>query len=522
MSRAILKSTSVTGFSTLLSRITGLGRDTAITWAFGVGAYSDAFYVAYKIPNFLRRLFAEGAFSQSFVPVISEYKLKHSESEVRELVAGASGTLGLVLLLVSILGVIGAPLIILLYAHGFASAGDGRFGLAVQMLRWTFPYLFFISLTSLYAGVLNSYQRFALPAFTQVIQNAVLIFAAIALAAHSSNPGLVLSIGVFISGALQLLVLLPAVGGLKLLAWPRWRPAAEGVRRILKLMIPGIIGSSMSQVSLLLDTTIASFLITGSISWLYLADRIMEFPLGVFSIALGTVILPALSAQHTQRAGADFSATLDWALRVTVLLVAPAAVGMLFFSGPMVSAIFGFKKLSLTDVQMASWALMAYSWGLMTFSLIKVLAPGYFARQDTRTPVRAGMIALAVNMFLNIAVALPASRMGFKAPHILLATSTCASSAVNAFLLWRGLRHSGVYQPSHLWRSLLPRVLIACLLMAVLLWWMSGSLAGWLAMPQWQRVWRCLAGIGVAALLYFAVLAALGVRYRDVRTGPVT
>jgi putative peptidoglycan lipid II flippase len=205
-----------------------------------------------------------------------------------------------------------------------------------------------------------------------------------------------------------------------------------------------------------------------------------------------------------------------------VLLVAPAAVGMLLFSGPMVSAIFGFKRLTLTDVQMASWALMAYSWGLMTFSLIKVLAPGYFARQDTRTPVRAGMIALAVNMALNIGVALPASRMGFPAPHILLATSTCASSAVNAFLLWRGLRKRGIYNPSRVWRSFLPRILIACIVMGALLWWMSGDLAHWLAMPQWQRVWRCLAGIAAAALLYFAVLFALGVRYKDLRTAAAT
>lgn len=519
MSRAIFKSTSVVGLTTLLSRITGLMRDVALAQAFGAGAFQDAFLVAYKIPNFLRRLFAEGAFSQSFVPVISEYRLQRSESEVRELVAGVSGTLGTVLLAVTALGVIGAPLIILVYAPGF-SADNGRYELAVQMLRWTFPYLFFISLTALFAGVLNSYRRFALPAFTQVAQNLILIFFAIVVAARSANPGRVLAIGVFLSGCVQLAMLLPPVAKLHLLSWPRWRPAAEGVRRIGKLMVPGIVGSSMSQVSLLLDTFIASFLITGSISWLYFADRIMEFPLGVFSIALGTVILPGLSAHYAQRDNQRFSETLDWALRLTVLLVAPAAIGMLFFSGPIMAAIFGYRRFTGADVQMASWALMAYSWGLMTFSLVKVLAPGYFARQDTRTPVRAAMIGFAVTMTVNVVVVLPAARLGFPAPHVLLATSTCLGSAINALLLWRGLRRAGTLRASPVWRSLLPRVAVACGAMAALLWWLGGELPQWLAMAPLQRLTHCLLVIAAAAALYFAVLLVLGVRYRDLRTRP--
>jgi len=514
MSRAILKSTSVTGFSTLLSRVTGMGRDTAINWAIGVGSMSDAFYVAYMIPNFLRRLFAEGAFSQSFVPVISEYRLRRSEGEVRELVAGAAGTLGWLLLALSIVGVLAAPWIIYLYAAGFGAAGDDRYTYAVQLLRWTFPYVLFISLTSLYSGVLNSYQRFALPAFTQVIQNLVLIGAAIVVSVYTHSP-LALAIGVFVSGVLQVLALLPSVAGIHLLAWPRWRPAAEGVRRIMKLMVPGIIGSSMAQLSLLINTGIASLLITGSISWLYLADRIMEFPLGVFSIALGTVILPRLSAHHAQAEGTQFSATLDWALRLTVLLVAPAMVGMLVFAEPMVAAIFGFKKMTLRDVEMTSYALMAFSWGLMTFSLIKVLAPGYFARQNTRAPVRFAMTGLVVSMAVNVAVVLPAAKLGFFAPHILLATSTCTSALVNCVLLWHGLRRDGVFRPSPKWRALLPQVLVACLVMAALLWWLAGDVAAWLAMPQWRRLVKCLAGIALAAIVYFAVLFALGFRTRD-------
>jgi putative peptidoglycan lipid II flippase len=521
MSRAILKSTSVTGLSTLLSRITGMGRDTAINWAIGVGAMSDAFYVAYMIPNFLRRLFAEGAFSQSFVPVISEYRLQRSEGEVRELVADTAGTLGWVLLGLSIVGALAAPVIIYLYASGFGAAGDERYTYAVQLLRWTFPYVLFVSLTSLYSGVLNSYQRFALPAFTQVIQNIVLIGAAVVVALYTHSP-LALAIGVFISGVLQVLALLPAVAGIRLLAWPRWRPRKEGVRRIMKLMVPGIIGSSMAQLSLLINTGIASLLITGSISWLYLADRIMEFPLGVFSIALGTVILPRLSAQHAQAEGAAFSATLDWALRLTVLLVAPAAVGMLLFAEPMVAAIFGFKKMTLRDVEMTSWALMAFSWGLMTFSLIKVLAPGYFARQNTRAPVRFAMIGLAASMIINLGVALPASRLGFFAPHIFLATSTCVSAAVNAWLLWRGLRRDGTFRPSAHWRALLPRVLVASALMGALLWWLAGDVAAWLAIPQWQRLLKCLGAIALAAAVYFATLFALGFRVRDLHVESTT
>jgi putative peptidoglycan lipid II flippase len=328
---------------------------------------------------------------------------------------------------------------------------------------------------------------------------------------------MVLAIGVFISGLLQVLTLLPAVGALKLLSWPRWKPAAEGVRRIARLMVPGIVGSSMAQISLLLNSAIASHFFAGSITALYLADRLMEFPLGVFSIALGTVILPSLSAQHARQSGAEFSATLDWALRLTVLLVAPAMIGMMFFAGPMVTAVFGFKNVSATGMRMASWALVAYSWGVLTFSLIKVLAPGYYARQDTRTPVRAGMIALAISMLISVGAWI-SSKLGFGAPFLLLATATCVSAAVNAWLLWRGLRASGVYQPSKLWRALLLRVVCACVVMAVLLWWMSSSLEVWLAYPQWERLLRCLGGIALAAALYFATLFALCVRLRDLRT----
>jgi putative peptidoglycan lipid II flippase len=518
MSRSILKSTSVVGVTTLISRITGLLRDMVYSQAFGAGALMDAFLVAFKIPNFLRRLFAEGSFSQAFVPVVSEYKVQRTQDEVRELVDGVAGTLGVVLFVVTILGVIAAPLIILGFAPGFTQT-QGKYELAVDMLRWTFPYLFFISLTALFSGVLNSYGKFALPAFTQVIMNVVMIVFAVGIATRTSNPGVTLAIGVFVSGLLQLLVQIPTVMKLGLFKVPRWRPAAEGVRRIGKLMLPGILGSSMAQISLLLDTLIASFLITGSIAWLYFADRLMEFPLGVFSIALATVILPGLSRHHAEASPERFTNTLDWALRLVIVLASPAAVAMLAFAGPLTATIFGYGKFSARDVQMASYALMAYSWGLLGFSLVKVLAPGYFARQDTKTPVRVALIALACNMALNLAIVLPAHYAGFPIPHVLLASSTCVGAAINTFLLWRGLRQTGVYKPRPGWWPLLGRVLLANAAMAALLVWLSGSLSTWLSFAPPERALRLGGCIVLAAAVYFAVLFVCGLRLRHVRTG---
>ena len=508
------------GITTLISRITGLARDIIYLTAFGAGGQSfmDAFLVAYKIPNFLRRLFAEGSFSQSFVPVISEYKVQRQQDEVRELVDGVTGTFGVVLFCITVLGVIIAPLIIFAFAPGWHAETD-KFDLAVSMLRWTFPYLFFISLTALFSGVLNSYGSFAIPAFTQVIMNVVMIVFALFIATHTANPGVTLAVGVFVSGALQVGFQVPAVIKLGLFRRPRWRPKAEGVRRIGKLMIPGIIGSSMAQVSLLLDTQIASFLVAGSISWLYCADRVMEFPLGVFSIALATVILPGLSRHHAAASMERFTAILDWALRLVLLLVSPAAVAMLAFAGPMTATLFGYRRFGAHDVDMASYALMAYSWGLIGFSLVKVLAPGYFARQDTKTPVRVALIAFATNMILNVGVVLPAKYLGFPYPHILLATSTCVSAAVNTALLWRGLVRSGIYQPLPGWGVLLLRIVFANGVMAALLVWLAGSTADWLAIPLLARVAKLGLCIVAAAVVYFVALFVSGMRMHHMRSG---
>ena len=519
MSRPILKNTTVTGFGTLLSRVTGLLRDTFMAQALGVGAASDAFLVAFKIPNFLRRLFAEGAFSQSFVPVISEYKVQRQAGDVRELVGAVAGTLGGALFLLSAIGVLAAPVVIFLFAPKWALAGAPQYDLAVEMLRWTFPYLFFISMVSLYSGVLNSYGRFFIPAFTQVVMNLVLIGAAIFVASGSDNPGRVLAIAVFIAGAAQLLFQWPAVARLGLRSWPRWPPAPELVPPLAPLRVPGFDASSMPQISLLLETVIATFLVTGSVTWLYYADRLMEFPLGVFSIALATVILPGLSVHHASKNAAQFSATLDWSLRLVVLLASPAAVGMLCFAGPMTAMILGYGRFDPEDVQKTSYALMAYSWGLMAFSFVKVLVPGYYARQDTRRPVRIALFALAVSTTLNVLVVIPAARLGMPNPHILIATFTCTGAAVNTWLLWRGLRREGVLQPSAQWPAFLLRVLLANVLMGSLLWWLAGDTLAWAQMPFGERVLRGMGGIALGALVYFAALFALGLRYRHLRTG---
>ncbi len=516
MSHRFLRNTTIVGLLTLLSRVTGVIRDMVYLISFGAGPLMDAFLVAFKIPNFMRRLTAEGAFSQAFVPVISEYRVQKSPGEVRGLVAGVSGTFGLLLFVITLAGVLAAPVLAFLFAPGFRADGD-RFDLTVEMLRFTFPYMFFISLVALGSGVLNSYGRFAVPALNQTLLNLVMIVAAAFVAPHFEKPGLVLAIGVFVAGVVQLVAQFPALRGLGLLPRPRLDRAHEGVRRIGRLMLPGIFGSSVAQVSLLLDTIIASFLMVGSVTWLYSADRLVEFPMGVFSIALATVILPGLSSHHSEKSPEKFNATLDWALRLTLTIIMPAAVGLLMLSGPLIATIFGYGAFTERDVLMCSLALMAYSFGLVGFSMVKVLAPGYFARQDTKTPVKIGIIALAINMGFNVGVVVPAFLNGFPVPHVLLAVSTGLSALVNASLLYRGLRREGVYRPTEAWRRLLPQIALASAAMAAFLWWISGDWSAWTAWSAVRRAaWLGLSVAGGAAV-YFGVLGLAGARPRDLK-----
>ena len=517
MSRGFLRSTGVIGFLTLLSRISGVVRDMVYSQAFGAGTLMDAFLVAFKIPNFLRRLTAEGAFSQAFVPVITEYKVRREHAEVRRLISGVTSVFGTVLFAITAIGVIAAPVLAFLFAPGFRDDAD-QFDLTVEMLRFTFPYLFFISLVALGSGVLNSYGRFGVPAFNQILLNVVMIVAAGAVAPYFPKPGLVLALGVFVAGFVQLVAQFPALHKLGLLPRPRWDWAHEGVRRIARLMLPGIFGSSVAQVSLLLDTLIASFLMAGSISWMYYADRLVEFPMGVFSIALATVILPGLSSHHAGESPKEFNSTLDWALRLTVTVATPAAVGLLMLSGPLMATLFGYGAFNARDVLMSSYALMAYSLGLMGFSLVKVLAPGYFARQDTKTPVKVGIIALSINMAFNLGVVVPANLNGFPVPHALLALSTGLSAIVNATLLYRGLRRQGVYTPSAHWRRLLPQVLFASVAMAAFLWWITGDWSAWSGWRATQRGLQLALCVSGGAGVYFLALWLAGARPRDLRT----
>jgi putative peptidoglycan lipid II flippase len=496
---------------TLLSRVSGMVRDMVYSRMFGAGPLMDAFFVAFKIPNFLRRLSAEGAFSQAFVPVVSEYKVKRTAEEVKELVGGVAGTLGVVLFIVTVIGVIAAPVLIFVFAPGFRLEG-GRFELAVEMLRWTFPYIFFISLVSLYSGVLNSYGRFGSPAFSPVLMNVVMIATAVFAATYAANPGIVLSIGVFVAGVAQLIFLWPFMARLQVMGRPRWRWDHEGVRRVARLMLPGIFGSSVAQVSLLLDSLIASFLMVGSISWLYYADRLVEFPMGVFTIALATVILPRLSTHHAEQSPGHFAETLDSAVRLVFLLVTPAAVGLFVLAGPLIATIYGYGEFTDRDVRMTTYALMMYALGLLGFSMVKVLAPGYFARQDPRTPVRVGMISLGVNMAFNVFVVLPLSRSGFPAPHVLLAFSTGMSALINSVLLYRGLRRAGVYRAAPGWRKFALQVLAANTVMGLALWWCAGGLEPWLDLGAWARAWRLGACVLGGAAVYFAVLWLAGLR----------
>ena len=517
MKTGFLRSTSVVGAMTLLSRITGLVRDMLYAQLFGANDFMDAFLMAFRIPNFLRRITGEGAFSQAFVPVVSEYRLRQDPAATRRLVAGVTGRLGLVLLIITAIGVIGAPVVIVLFAPGFGFDSP-RHDLAVGMLRWTFPYIFFISLTALGAGVLNAFGKFGTAAFNPVLLNVVMIVFAALIAPHFDSPGLVLAIGVFVAGLVQLVAQFRGLARLGLLTWPDWRSREEGVGRVARLMLPGIFGSSVAQISLLIGSWVASFLMTGSISWMYFADRLVEFPMGVFSIALATVILPGLSAHHVEESPAHFSGTLDWAMRLTMLVTVPATLGLVLLAGPLTATIYGHGHFVARDVVMGGYALMGASFGLLGYSLVKVLAPGYYARQDTRTPVRVGLIALAVTMAFNVLVVVPAYFAGFPAPHALLALSPGVGAYVNVWLLHRGLVTRGVLQSTDHWRVLLRRQMpLANGAMAVFLWWSSGDWAGWFGEPPLRQVLRlavCVLG-GIA--VYAAVLRLLGLRIKDLR-----
>ncbi len=495
---------------TLVSRVLGLLRDMVFA-RFGVDAGMDAFFVAFKIPNFMRRLFAEGAFSQAFVPVLSQYKTQREHAEVQALVDRVAGTLLGLLGLLVLVAVLASPLVVILFAPGFWD-DPVKFDLTAHMLRFTFPYLLFMALVSFAAGILNSYGRFAAAAFTPVWLNLVLIAAALWVAPQLEEPMVALAWGVLVAGLVQLLFLLPALARLRLLPRPRWGWRDSGVRRVLRLMGPGIIGSSVSQINLLFDTLLASFLVTGSVSWLYYADRLVEFPLGVFGIALATVILPVLSRAHASGTPAAFSRTLDAALRWVLLVGLPAAAGLMVLARPMLSVLFEYGDFHAGDVAMAGLALLAYGLGLPGFMLVKVLAPAFYARQDTRTPVKVAIRAMLANMLMNVLFVVPLVLLQVPGAHAGLALATALAAYVNAGLLYRRLRGDGIYQPHAGWRRLLGQMLFALTLMILVIAWGTPDDAAMSAMSVAGRAGSLALWIGAGAATYLLVLRLTGLR----------
>jgi putative peptidoglycan lipid II flippase len=482
----------------------GFVRDLVVARVFGADAGTDAFFVAFKIPNFMRRLFAEGAFSMAFVPVLNEYRTTHSFPDLKHFVDEVAGTLGAVLLGVTVLGVLGAPLLILIFAPGFVGE-TGKQEMAAEMLRLTFPYLMLISLTAFAGGILNTYDRFGVPAFTPVLLNVSLIVCALLLAPEMERPIFALAWGVLFAGIAQLAFQAPFLWQIGLLPRPRISFQDDGVRRVVKLMVPALFGVSVTQIGLLLNTLLASFLVTGSITWLYYGDRLMEFPLGILGVALGTVILPRLSQKHAEQSPAAFSRTLDWALRWVLLLGVPSAVGLLVLAGPMMAALFYSGEFTGEDVDMAAHALMAYALGLTAFMGIKVLAPGFYARQDMKTPVKIAVIAMGTNVAFSLLLMFPLGHTG-------LALATTISASVNATLLLRGLLREGVYRPQAGWNLLILRSLGACLIMGLVLWWGCGDTAKWLDMDTWERVLRLFGWILAGGAAYALALLAFGIR----------
>mgnify|MGYP000374418091 CR=1 FL=1 len=510
-SAGLLKSSLVVGVMTMLSRVLGLVRDVVIAQFVGASAAADAFFVAFKIPNFMRRLFAEGAFSQAFVPVLAEYQSQRSIEAVRGLLDRVAGVLGGVLLLFTSVAMIGAPLLASLFAPGWAMAQPEQFGLASDMIRITFPYLLLISLTGFAGAVLNSYGRFAVPAFTPVLLNITLISAALIAAPMFAEPAFALAWGVLLAGVIQLCFQLPFLHALRLTPRPTWDLQDDGVRRILTLMGPAIFGVSVSQINLLLDTVLASFLPTGSVSWLYYSDRLVELPLGVFAIAISTVILPSLSRHQATSSPAAFSVTLDWAIRMVLLIAIPAAVALMILAEPILIALFQYGELTPHDVKMASYSLQAYSLGLLPFMLIKVLAPGYFSRQDTKTPVAIGIKAMVANMVLNIIFVVPL-HLYWQLGHVGLALATSASACLNAALLYKGLRRGEVYQPAVGMLLTVLRIVASAVLMAIAVMYLLPEPTLWLDWTWLQRCLQLLPLCAVGAGVYALSLLTLGAR----------
>lgn len=494
---------------TLLSRILGFVRDFVIARSFGAGLATDAFFVAFRLPNLLRRLFAEGAFSQAFVPILAEYKNRRGAEETHALVNRVATLLGLAVTVVTVIGILAAPAIIYVSAPGFTADAD-KFALTVELSRVTFPYILFMSLVALAGGVLNTWSRFAIPAVTPVLLNLSLIGMALLAAPWFDPPVLALAWGVVLGGLLQLALQLRPLARIGLLPRLELKPSDPGVRRILKLMAPAVLGVSVSQISLLINTVFASFLENGSVSWLYYADRLMEFPSGMLGAALGTILLPSLSKLHADARSEDFSSLLDWGLRLTLMLTLPAALALAILAVPLISTLFHHGAFTTHDVLETRRALVAYSVGLTGLILVKVLAPGFYARQDIRTPVKIAILTLTATQLMNLAFIAPLKQAG-------LALAIGLASCLNAGLLYRGLRLRQIYQPQPGWSRFGLKLGFALAVMGTVLWFAAGAQQWWLDHGGWIRVLRLGGVVGSGIVAYFLTLFALGFRPRDFR-----
>ena len=519
------------GGMTLLSRVFGLVRDQVFNTTFGANWMTDAFWVAFRIPNFMRRLFAEGSFSTAFVPVFTEIKETRPHADLRALMGRAAGTLGGVLLVVTALGMLFAPQ--LAGAFTQADPAPGQAALITDLLRLTFPFLLCVSLTALAAGALNSYHRFGLPAFAPIILNLCMIAGTLWGSKFTDPPILAMGWAILAAGVLQLLFLVPALAGLDLLALPRWGWRHPDVRKVMRLMVPTLLGSSVAQVNLLFDTFIAAMLVHGSQSWLSTADRFLEFPLGVFGIALGTVILPTLSRHHVNTDRAGFSKSLDWGLRTTLVIILPAMLGLMLLALPLVSTIFQYGRFTADAARMTALSVFGLSFGLPAFALVKTVLPAFYARQDTRTPVRAGLVAMVANMVFNIAIL--ALLVAFWVPeaarqdgvmatlarvpglHFALGVASALSSYLNLLLLWRWLHRAGVFDPQPGWTRFLWRLAAANVAMALALWFGLQLAPDFTVVDKWQRIGWLAALVCGGALVYALAMVALGFRPRDFR-----
>ncbi len=504
----LAKSSLVVACMTFLSRISGLIRDLVFAAFFGAGEQADVFVIAFRIPNFLRRLFAEGAFSQAFVPVLSEYRKTRSRDEVKDLLDHVAGRLGFTLLIISVIGVIAASLLAGLFAPGYLDTPD-KLDLLAEMLRITFPYILLISLTGFAGAILNSYERFAIPAITPIFLNLSLIGSAILLSPQFEQPIIALAWGVILAGIIQLMFQLPFLHHLKLVPRPRLKADHDGVNKIISLMIPVMFSVSVGQINLLIDTWLVTFIEgDGSPSWLYYSDRLMELPLGIFGIAIATVILPSLSRSHTAQSQEKFIATLDWGLRSIMLVGIPASVALIVLADPLVVTIYQRGAFTVDSVQPTALALRAYALGLLGFMSIKILASAYFSRQDTKTPVRYGVIALVSNMVFNLILIIPLAHVG-------LALATSLSAFINAGLLLMGLLKMQVFHFHRAWWGFLGRLLAANLAMLFALIFFSESTSQWLAWGELDRIIN-LAGLCFGgAIAYGLSLLAVGMRPAD-------